>query len=287
MTTATLINKMFTVNSLKRIISNPNNRTYSKTVNTVIGNQDSVDTNLDALKKVYKYMSKNHRNEYFYKNTLVNKILLGKHSVRTSTAIRELPILNNILDLLIINGTGQVYEIKTGLDNLMRLNDQLSAYYMVFSYCNVVTDMTHLQAIKEMLQGTPTGIILLTDRGTLHVEKKSEEYNDRLDNKTIFNVLRKYEFENIISSEYGFLPDTTQSKYYDACFEIFEKMDVKKSQKYMLKELKNRSYINKNNYGQFNRVPAEIKSLVYFSDYSEIEYRNLNSFLNNKYDGKA
>jgi len=284
MTTGTLINKVFTVNSLKKIISDPDNNTYKKTVNTIVKNENDIDTNLDALEKVYKYMSKNHRNEYFYKNTLVNKILLGRHSVWTSTAIRELPILNNILDLVIINGIGQVYEIKTGLDNLTRLGNQLSTYYMVFSYCNVVTDETHLQEVKEMLAGTPTGLMLLTDRGTLHVEKNADEYNDKLNNRAIFNVLRKYEFENIITSEYGNLPETTQSKYYDECFKTFDDMDVKKSQKYMLKELKKRSYIDKDNYKQFKNVPKEIKSLVYFSDYGEREYHELNGFLRSKYD---
>lgn len=283
MTTENMINKMFTVNSLKKIIGEQNNRIYKRTVSSVIDPKNEVSTNLDALKIVYKYMSKNHRNEYFYKNTLINKILLGRHSVRTSTAIRELPILNNILDLLIINGIGQVYEIKTGLDNLLRLQDQLTAYYMVFSYCNVVTDVSHLSAVKDLLAKTPTGIILLTNRGTLHVEKEAVEFNDELNSKAIFNVLRKYEFENILMSEYGMLPETTQSKYYDACFELFERINIKKSQEYMLKELKKRNPIDETNYKQFKNVPKEIKSLVYFSDYKNKEYNELNDFLESKY----
>ncbi|CAJ1182435.1 sce7726 family protein [Companilactobacillus nantensis] len=283
MTTENMINKMFTVNSLKKIIGEQNNRIYKRTVSSVIEPKNEVSTNLDALKIVYKYMSKNHRNEYFYKNTLINKILLGRHSVRTSTAIRELPILNNILDLLIINGIGQVYEIKTGLDNLLRLQDQLNAYYMVFSYCNVVTDVSHLSAVKELLAKTPTGIILLTNRDTLHVEKEAVEFNDKLNSRTMFNVLRKYEFENILMSEYGILPETTQSKYYEACFELFERINLKKSQEYMLKELKKRNPIDETNYKQFKNVPKEIKSLVYFSDYKNKEYNELNDFLESKY----
>lgn len=283
MTTENMINKMFTVNSLRKIISKQNNRLYKKTVSSVVEPINKVSTNLDVLKVIYKYMSKNHRNEYFYKNTLINKILLGRHSVKTSTAIRELPIQNNILDLLIINGIGQVYEIKTELDNLLRLNNQLDAYYTVFSYCNVVTDTGHLSAVKELLTNTPTGIIVLTNRGTLHVEKEAVEFNDKLDSKAIFNVLRKYEFENILMSEYGKLPETSQSKYYDACFEIFEKINVKTAQKYMLKELKKRNPIDKTNYNLFKDVPKEIKSLVYFSDYKSQEYNELNDFLKSKY----
>lgn len=282
MTTDVLLNKFFTVNSLNKFIKNNNIDLYKK-VTKLFLNDDKVDTNLDAIKKMYSYMSKKHRNEYFYKNTLINKILLGKHSVRTSTAIRELPINNNILDLLIINGIGQVYEIKTGLDNLNRLNSQLEAYYTVFSYCNVVTDVTHLQEIKDRLDGTPTGIIVLTQRGTLHVEKKAINCDDYLNSKAIFNVLRKYEFENILKKVYGYLPQTTQSKYYDACFNLFEQIEVKRAQNIMLKELKKRSSINESNYQNFQSIPKEIKSLVYFSDYKDKEFDSLNRFLNMKY----
>jgi len=283
MTTGTLINKLFTVNSLKKIITNQNIEVYKRTVDTISSDKDDINTNLDAVVKIYKYMSKKHRNEYYYKNTLVNKILLGRHSVKTSTAIRELPILDNILDLLIVNGIGQVYEIKTGLDNLDRLSDQLDAYYKAFSYCNVVTDISHLQALREMLEDTPTGIILLTDRGTLHVDKKAEKYEDKLSGRVIFNILRKYEFENIINKEFGSLPETTQSKYYGECFKIFQKIDINQAQSYMLKELKKRNSVNADTYSQFKEIPREIKSLVYFSDYNLAEYNLLNEFLESKY----
>ena len=36
-----------------------------------------------------------------------------------------------------INGRGVVYEIKTDLDNLLRLENQIRDYYKVFSYVYV------------------------------------------------------------------------------------------------------------------------------------------------------
>lgn len=283
MTTDILLNKIFTVNSLKKIINNKNNELYKMTVESLNLNVDKISTNLDALKKIYEYMNKFHRNEYFYKNTLINKILLGRHSVRTSTAIRELPISNNILDLLMINGVGQVYEIKTGLDNLNRLQDQLDSYYKVFSYCNVVTDSSHLESVKAIVDSTPTGIILLTKRGTLHIEKEVCQYDNELNSKEMFKVLRKGEFENIIKRRFGYLPNVGQSKYYDECFNLFDSIEIKEAQSLMLKELKMRSFINKANYDYFLNIPKELKALVYFSNYGIKEYNELGKFLNSKY----
>ncbi|KRK50532.1 sce7726 family protein [Companilactobacillus kimchii] len=283
MTADVLLNKIFTVNSLRKAVNNKNGDLYKETINSLSISNGEIKTNLDAIKNMYKYMYKSHRNEYFYKNTLINKILLGRHSVRTSTAIRELPISNNILDLLIINGIGQVYEIKTGLDNLNRLKDQLNAYYMAFSYCNVVTDLSHLDDLKELLSDTPTGIILLTSRGTLHVEKSPSEYNDKLNSQEIFRILRKSEFENIIKKNFGYLPKVGQSKYYQECFELFKTIEVKQTQKFMLDELKKRTSINQENYSYFKDIPKELKALVYFSDYKIKEYNVLQEFLNTKY----
>lgn len=114
-----LINKLFTVNSLNQLIYDQNYALYKKTAFEILDDPQSHLSNLEIFDLIYKFMAKKHRNEYFYKNVLLNKILLGRHSLTASTAIRELPVAGNILDFLIINGIGQVYEIKTELDNLI------------------------------------------------------------------------------------------------------------------------------------------------------------------------
>ena len=37
-------------------------------------------------------MLKYYRNEYIYENTIINKLLLGKHSLNTTTALTQIPI---------------------------------------------------------------------------------------------------------------------------------------------------------------------------------------------------
>jgi hypothetical protein len=284
MTMDVLLNKIFTVNYLKKLINSQGLELYHSTVDSLVTEQ-KIDKNMDALAALYKYMFKNHRNEFFYKNTLINKILLGTHSVNTTTALREIPISENILDLLMINGVGKVYEIKTELDNLTRLPQQLSAYYQAFSYVNVVTDESHFSDVSRLLKDMPTGIILLTKRGNLHIEKDAVEYNENLNKKVLFNILRKYEFENIILDNFDQLPKTGQSEYYDACLNLLVELDVKKLQCYVLRELKKRSYINSKNFVDFKLIPKEIKSLVYFSDYRPTDFEKLQRFLKMDYGG--
>lgn len=273
-----LLNKLFTVNSFNKLVSGESSETYKSIVNKLINPPDSI-TNLQAMNLIYKYMSKRHRNEYFYKNTLLNKILLGRHSIQTSTALRELPINGNILDFLIINGVGQVYEIKTELDNLQRLKGQLNAYYHAFSLCNIVTDQSHLKQIMQSIDLPQVGIIVLTKRNTLHEERKATKYEKKLDYKSIFKILRKYEFEYILQKNFGFLPQVNDFQYYDVCFQMFKKLDIKQAQQEMLYQLKQRETVDRSNIKEFNKVPVEIKSLIYFSNYTDNSFKQLNQFL--------
>ena len=71
-----------------------------------------------VLDSLYSEFKKNYKCEYVYKNTIVNKILLGRHSLNTSTLISELNVGKSKADIVIFNGTSTVYEIKTELDSL-------------------------------------------------------------------------------------------------------------------------------------------------------------------------
>jgi len=278
MAESSLVNKLFTVNSLNKLVFEHDTRTFSQAIQE-IGGAMVGQTNLDAIRHLYAYMSKKHRNEYFYKNALLNKILLGRHSMNTTSALRELPVAGNILDFLIINGVGQVYEIKTELDNLKRLRQQVSTYYQAFSFCNVVTDESHLAEVRKILDFPQVGIILLTKRNTLHVVRNSEMYNEGLKHETLFKLLRKPEFERVLLRCCGQLPQTSQGRYYRACLAQFKGLDILEAQGAVLRELKQRAAENKKYAEPFARVPVELKELVYFSGYRQADFAELEDFL--------
>ena len=82
---------------------------------------------------------------------------------------------------------------------------------------------------------------------------------------------------------YKELPTVSQVKYYSECKKLFMNIEPKKSYQLFLKTLKSRNMIsNKQN---FASVPYELKSLVYFSQYNDSDYENLNKFLSTKNGG--
>lgn len=271
------LGRIFSPSTLRKLIDDPASSFITRLKQT----EPTPILNGELFDKAYNLMSKQYRNEYFFKNTLLNKLLLGRHSVRTSTAIRELPVAGSILDFLIINGVGQVYEIKTKLDNLERLSGQLSSYHKAFKYVSVVTDDSHVRELKEQLQGTDVGLIVLTPRQTLSVLIEPREHIEDLNQAVMFRILRKAEYESALMDYFHELPNVNQFEYYRTCLGWFERIDVEICHQYLLHALKKRNNVRKHEEA-FNKVPMSIKGIVYFQDYSQAEYQQLFTVLGHK-----
>ena len=187
-----ILNKIFTRNVLRDIVSARKNDNLNYIVQQYELNNKSYG---DLFKHIYDVLKKSYRNEYYYKNTLLNKLLLGVHSVNTTTALTELPIANSKADFLMINGKAVVYEIKTELDNLERLESQINDYYLAFDHVAVVTYEDNLEAIEKLIANLskPVGIYYIKKNGAISTVKKPKAYRNRLSKETIFSILRKEE----------------------------------------------------------------------------------------------
>lgn len=137
-TNSLLLNRFFTRNTFKQIIEYGESTTYKATVARYI-NQIDNKSNQECISEIYNHLKKEYQNEYYYKNTLLNKLLLGVHSPKTTTALTEVPVGNSKADFILINGKAVVYEIKTALDNFERLDGQIQDYFKAFSRVVVVT----------------------------------------------------------------------------------------------------------------------------------------------------
>ena len=241
-------------------------------------------TNRELISEIYCELKNNYRNEYFYKNTLLNKLLLGVHSVNTTTALTEVSIAKSKADFVLINGKAVVYEIKTELDNLERLSSQIDDYYKAFDHVAVVTYEKNLQHLQKVLAGIdrPVGIYVLRKNGKLGTIRKPQKYVKDLNKETIFKLLRKGEYEEILTLWYGYLPEVTQFKYYTSCKKMFMQIPIDESYVRVLEILKRRMQIEKE---EFVKIPYELKFLVYFMELKHNDYQKLELFLDDQYGG--
>ena len=211
----------------------------------------------------------------------MNNLLFRFHNPVKTTALTEVPVSKSIADFILLNGKATVYEIKTELDTFERLDSQLANYYKAFDNVCVVVPESKLDSIENKLENNNIGIYYISKRGALKVYREPISYMSELDYDIIFKILRKYEYENIIS-KYFQLPNVSQFKYYKACKDLFYKIPLDNIYSDFKEQLKQRTKIN---IELIESVPKEIKTIVYFSKLKDNEYKVLESFLEKKCGG--
>ena len=278
-----ILNKFFSRNTFRHCYEDGHDKVYGQVIKRYIG-CESGKTNLELVSEIYKVLKNEYRNEYYYKNTLLNKLLLGIHSVNTTTALTEIPIAKSKADFVLINGKAVVYEIKTELDNLDRLESQINDYFKAFDHVAVVTYKENTAAIQKKIEsiGKPVGIYVLQKQGTIKEVQEPEEYKEELDSEILYKILRKPEYEEIILKKYGFLPDVSAFEYYSECRKLFTKIPVEEAYETVLELLKKRTKIIKEEYKE---IPYELKFLAYFMNLKKEDYEKIKYFLNQSYGG--
>lgn len=278
-----ILNKVFSRNTFRNCFNNGYDKTYSQVIRRYISNNPEKQ-NSELISEIYNVLKESYRNEYYYKNTLLNKLLLGVHSVNTTTALTEIPIAKSKADFILINGKAVVYEIKTELDNFDRLENQINDYYKAFDHVAVVTCKENLQALQKKIEmlGKPVGIYILRKCGTMTTIQKPQEYKVELDAQTLFKILRKQEYEEILLNKYEYLPKVSEFKYYSECRKMFLEIPLEEAYLSVLKLLKKRSQIIKE---EFSEIPYELKFLAYFMNLKSNDYIKIMNFLNESYGG--
>lgn len=281
---ACILNRFFVDKTFRNAINSHKDDTYDAVVRHYLTLSSTEITNQEIIEKVYATLKNEYRNEYFYKNTILNKLLLHIHSVRTTTALRELPIGSSKADFVLINGKAVVYEIKTELDNFERLEEQVANYYKAFDHVVVVTSIDNEKNIKNFKKIPDTvGIYLLQKNGYFKRVREPVRNNSRIDSNILFKMMRKKEYISIINDYYGYIPVSNQFELYKKCKKLFNNIPLSYLYPRVLFILKQRIQVNEE---QFINVPYELKFLVYFMDFKQRDYLRLFSFLNNSYGGR-
>lgn len=278
-----LLNKVFTIPYIDRMIDeNVAPDSFLKCIRRY--EKDEKLTYGHAISQIYQYMYSQHRNEYFYKNTILNQLLIKKHDVYNTAALTELPIGESKADFIMINGRGIVYEIKTDLDNLVRLENQIQDYYKVFSYVYVVVGKKQFEKVKDFLKEQSVGIYELSDKGSLIQRKKAYCKREHLSYEAMFQLLRKAEFEGILLKYFNKLPMVNNFQYYRECLKWIKKINIITLQKEVMECLKKRTLLVVENKLE-EKVPYELRFYAYFSKKFQSNYKVLDTFLCKEVEG--
>ncbi|MGN6494601.1 MAG: sce7726 family protein [Agriterribacter sp.] len=200
-------------------------------------------TTKSILKKVFYYLNDNYRCEYVYKTAILTEILLKDHSIEDTSYLTEFRAFNTKADVVLLNGTSVVYEIKSDLDNLERLSAQTSTYKKIFDKVFVISNWGNISRIKDIVD-EGVGIASLNTDFSIKTFREAASNLDRLDRGLMFDCLRKPEYLSIIETYYGKSPNVPGTQIHSACKSLFTAIPLVLAHNYFVQTLKNRKLCN-------------------------------------------
>jgi len=243
-------------------------------------NTKPYNTNLDIILSLYKSLQRQYRCEYIYKNSLFLDII-KKYGLKKTLVLNELKIGSSKADLVMLNGSVRVFEIKTELDGLSKLSKQLNDYQKFADEVHIVTDGKNASKLTAEYRGTNIGIIVLDTKNKLQTIKKANGNTSFFDFDTIFKMLRKQEHLDLVMGNFGFIPDVPNTQIFRTCYELLKSKDVVDFQKQVLGKLKERK-LKKPELLKSPKTPKELKHICNTLDFNEQEYDKLYDFLTTK-----
>ncbi len=140
------------------------------------------------------------RSEYVFKNDVVSRLIFGRHKPTTASAALEFGIRNSKADVVVVNGTTTVYEMKTDYDSFARLESQLSDYSEFAEHVYVVVSPDRSRAA---LCAAPrhVGVVSLSPSGRMSTVRAAEGGLSRLTSASLFQALRSSERALVLEAE--------------------------------------------------------------------------------------
>ena len=238
----------------------------------------NINTYQDYIQYTYKELRKQYKNEYVYKNTFINNMLLDKYGLKDTIAINEFRVGNSIADIVMFNGTSKAFEIKTELDSNKRLSGQLADYTKIFKECYIITHKSLSE--KYLHEDDHIGIIELIDhqKSVTMREVRASKENCSIDSDTLICSLRTQEYKNIIKKYYGELPEMNSFNMFETCKGLMKNIPHENLQQLFIDELKMR----KSNTNIINTFCNELRQLCLAMNIDADLYQELNSKLRKK-----
>ena len=271
-TDSELLTKFFSRKMICNLSADGWNQIYQDAVLRFVLNSEE-KTNRQCIEEVYNHLVIHYKNEYFFKNELLNQFAFSEED----TAIVELPVSGSIADFIIVNDPATVYEIKTAFDNFERLESQISDYFRAFAKVAVVIPTEKLDNLLQKIDNPKIGIVIETD-GLLSVYREPVADMSHLSHRAMFGILRKTEYSAIIKQWFGSLPEVSDFEYYETCYDLLSQISMQEAYQLFENTLKKRKLQQ-----DILNIPYGFHGLVYFMKLNRCEYTRFLNFLNQKF----
>lgn len=229
MNVANMAASLFTPSTLKSLLSNDTVSTHEKLIEALRVELDlSASCTLsETINKTYSILRREgNRTDYVYRNAIIDKVVIGRHSINTATPIQEFRVGSSLADLVVLNGTSTVYEIKSERDTLRRLATQIENYSKVFERTYVVTSAAKLHSLEHDLP-EHVGIITLSRDYTLQTVREATTNWELIDTIAISRTMTIPEACTVLKRLNTPVPDVPNMLIRRAIDNAFKRLDAR------------------------------------------------------------
>lgn len=273
MNVTNLAGALFTPSTLKSIVHESASEAHKELTEALrlelnLPQDCSLSKTIDETYKVLR--REGNRTDYVYRNAIVDKLVVGKHSLNTTTPIQELRVGSSLADLVVLNGSSTVYEIKSERDTFRRLASQIENYSKVFEQAYVVTSATRLGHLQNHIP-EHVGIITLSSSYTLQTVREASTNWELLDPVAISRTMTIREACSALRALGIQVPNVPNMLIRRAIDDKFEKLGARMSSQVFISTLK-QSRKPRLNQADITLVPRPLRSfaLSYLRDASEL-----------------
>jgi hypothetical protein len=222
----------------------------------------------------FKFLRKRaHRYEYVYRAAITHKLLLGVHSLSTASMLSEFRVAACKADLVILNGTSTVYEIKSERDNLDRLATQVAEYFKAFVRVNVITAEAHVEDVLNLVP-PHVGVVVLSDRFQISTVRESQEFNNGLCSSALLDSLQQQEALQIIDSLGLARPAVPNTRIRAEMRKIFAEISPLELHRCMIEVLKkSRSLLPLSELA--GALPSSLKPMAFLTEIRKSDHERL------------
>ncbi|QTV78979.1 sce7726 family protein [Microbacterium sp. NIBRBAC000506063] len=216
-----------------------------------------------------------NRDDYVYRSAVTQKIVLGKHNLRTTTVLNELRAGSSKADVVVLNGTSTAYEIKSERDSFQRLPSQLADYRSVFASVNIVTSPAQADEVLR-LAPDDVGVLVLSSRFRVQSVREAVNLPERTRSLSILATLRVDEAIRVLQALNVPFPDVPNTRRWSelrAVFAELRSVDVHAKAVTVLKSSRSRAGLEP----FIKQLPKPLSAAILSADLSSSAQKNLQS----------
>lgn len=223
-----------------------------------------------------RWLHRNYRNEHVYRSQVLQSLLQEKHR----RVLPEFRVNSSQADFLVVDSDLHVVEIKSELDTLDRLEQQIADYRLIATRVSVVGHPRLASRLLEDRRWEAVGVATLGDDGSVQYCREAQRDPSGLSSTAIMRSLRRSEYVDALRVLGFQVPELPNTRVFAHSLQLAANVPATDFHDAAAAQLAVRS--PRVGMGAIARVPRPLRAIVLRIDPGRSQLERLNRWLDSE-----